>query len=175
MWKSTLERRSLYTVACLCLYLAGAVHLSSNQALPDAPVTGTVRDINAEEVPDIVVVLHNLKTGAEQDTKTDRFEEYVFSRVRPGIYTLEAGKSPHLRTGSNPSICRPAGKWCLTYWLSTPFHNTEYRSPLKAKCRPEAPSSFCSSGALGCALELTGTRVRLPPWKAGAANSACHG
>src|SRR5947199_2648590 len=82
------SRFSCFVPALLSLFLVFAATLWSQRTTAD--VVGTVTDASGAVLPNVKVTIHNLDTGADFATESDKSGEYAISQLPVGRYSMRA-------------------------------------------------------------------------------------
>ena len=80
------------------LLLAGLAGGLFAQTSGSGAITGTVTDPSGSVIPAATVVIHSADTGADQNLVTNEAGIYVAPFLRPGMYTITAGKAGFTKT-----------------------------------------------------------------------------
>src|SRR6266498_4558797 len=78
----------LTTLIVLVLGLIGPVTAQTSKGF----VVGTVEDQNGASIPSATIKITNLATGVVRDTVADTSGSFQLDAVKPGAYTLAAGR-----------------------------------------------------------------------------------
>jgi hypothetical protein len=92
----------LFAVAIL---LSSAITYPSlmAQTTLTSTVLGVVTDSQGAVIPETAVVLRELQTGSNRESKTNRSGEYVFANLNPGQYQVEIKKAGFRTATSDPA------------------------------------------------------------------------
>ncbi|HWC19424.1 MAG TPA: carboxypeptidase-like regulatory domain-containing protein, partial [Terriglobales bacterium] len=79
--------------AALLIILALSVSVSFAQSLLSGDITGTLTDTSGAVIPNAVVHLKSLDTGASQSTTSNASGYYRFNLLKPGRYTVSVNQT----------------------------------------------------------------------------------